>query len=165
MPPRKLRILLAEYAVLGILASLTAIVLSTLAGYVLVRFVFEGRFGVPGPSMLALVLTVMVMTVAVGLSGSTEVWRRPPLEVWKFGGASVADADAVRHAVDLIRAHKGPLVVVVSALYGVTDALLQGARRSRAGDTRPAAAAAAAFLKRHRELAHALVPAGTTPSD
>ena len=43
--------------------------------------VFEGRFGVPGPSMLALVLTVMVMTVAVGLSGSTEVWRRPPLEV------------------------------------------------------------------------------------
>jgi putative ABC transport system permease protein len=79
--PQLLRILLAEYAVLGILASLTAIALSTLAGFVLVRFVFEGRFGVPGPSMLALVLTVMVMTVAVGLSGSTEIWRRPPLEV------------------------------------------------------------------------------------
>ncbi len=76
-----LRILLTEYAVLGILASLTAIALSTLAGFVLVRFVFEGRFAVPGPSLLALVLTVMVLTIAVGLSGSTEVWRRPPLEV------------------------------------------------------------------------------------
>ena len=76
-----LRILLAEYAVLGILASLTAIALSTLAGYVLVRFVFEGRFAVPGASMLALVLSIMVMTVVIGLSGSTEVWRRPPLEV------------------------------------------------------------------------------------
>jgi putative ABC transport system permease protein len=76
-----LRILLAEYAVLGVLASLTAIALSTLAGFVLVTFVFEGRFAVPGPSMLALVLTVMVLTVVIGLSGSTEVWRRPPLEV------------------------------------------------------------------------------------
>jgi putative ABC transport system permease protein len=79
--PQLLRILLAEYTVLGILASLTAIALSTLAGFILVRFVFEGRFGVPGPSMLALVLTIMVMTVVIGLSGSTEVWRRPPLEV------------------------------------------------------------------------------------
>ncbi len=79
--PQLLRILLAEYAVLGILASLTAIALSTLAGFVLVRFVFEARFAVPGPSMLALVLTIMVMTVLIGLSGSTEIWRRPPLEV------------------------------------------------------------------------------------
>ncbi|MCG6928069.1 MAG: ABC transporter permease [Acidobacteria bacterium] len=79
--PQLLRILLAEYAVLGALAGVTAIALSTLAGFILVRFVFEGRFAVPGPSMLALVLTVMVMTVTIGLSGSTEVWRRPPLEV------------------------------------------------------------------------------------
>ena len=87
---------------------------------------------------------------------------KPALEVWKFGGASLADAEAVRQAVRLVRAHRGPLVVVVSALYGVTDALLDGARRSRAGDTRPAASAAAAFLRRHRELAHALVPAGAS---
>jgi putative ABC transport system permease protein len=79
--PQLLRILLAEYAVLGVLAALSAIVLATLAGFVLVRFVFEGRFGVPGPSMLALVFSIMVLTVVIGLSGSTEVWRRPPLEV------------------------------------------------------------------------------------
>jgi putative ABC transport system permease protein len=79
--PQLVRILLAEYAVLGALAAVAAIALSTLAGFLLVRYVFEGRFAVPGPSMLALLLTVMVVTVVVGLSGSTEVWRRPPLEV------------------------------------------------------------------------------------
>ncbi len=41
------------------------------------------------------------------------------LEVWKFGGAALADADAVRNVVELIQAHRGPLVVVVSALSGV----------------------------------------------
>ncbi|HSD27084.1 MAG TPA: aspartate kinase [Vicinamibacteria bacterium] len=86
--------------------------------------------------------------------------RRPRLEVWKFGGASLADAAAVRHAVSLVRAHRGPLVVVVSALGGVTDLLLDGARRSVAGEPAAASAAAASFLRRHRDLAHALVPAG-----
>ncbi|HSD65930.1 MAG TPA: hypothetical protein VLF95_04475, partial [Vicinamibacteria bacterium] len=86
--------------------------------------------------------------------------RGPRLEVWKFGGASLADAAAVRHAVSLVRAHRGPLVVVVSALAGVTDALLDGARRAAAGDAGSASAAAASFLRRHRDLAQALVPAG-----
>jgi aspartokinase/homoserine dehydrogenase 1 len=85
---------------------------------------------------------------------------RPPLEVWKFGGASLADAAAVRHAVSLVRAHRGPLVVVVSALAGVTDALLDGARRAAAGRPGAASAAASSFRGRHRELARALVPRG-----
>jgi putative ABC transport system permease protein len=75
------RILLAEYAVLGALAAGAAILLSSLAGWALVRFVFDGTFALPGPALLALVLAVLALTVAVGLSGSTEVWRRPPLEV------------------------------------------------------------------------------------
>ena len=86
--------------------------------------------------------------------------RRQPLEVWKFGGASLADAAAVRNAVSLVRAHRGPLVVVVSALAGVTDLLLDGARRSAAGEPAAASAAAASFFRRHRDLAQALVPAG-----
>ena len=83
---------------------------------------------------------------------------RSPLEVWKFGGASLADAAAVRHAVSLVRAHRGPLVVVVSALAGVTDALLDGARRAVGGDPEAATATAVAFERRHRDLARALVP-------
>ena len=79
--PQLLRILFAEYAVLGALASATAIALSTLAGFALVRYLFEGSFAVPVPALLGLVLALIVLTVIVGLSGSTEVWRRPPLEV------------------------------------------------------------------------------------
>jgi putative ABC transport system permease protein len=75
------RILLAEYAVLGALAAGVGILLSSLAGWALVRFVFDGAFALPGPALLALVLAVLALTVAVGLSGSTEVWRRPPLAV------------------------------------------------------------------------------------
>jgi putative ABC transport system permease protein len=76
-----LRILVAEYAVLGALAASSAIALSSLAGWALVRFAFEGRFSLPGPGLLSLLLAVIALTVVVGLSGSTEVWRRPPLEV------------------------------------------------------------------------------------
>jgi aspartokinase/homoserine dehydrogenase 1 len=86
-----------------------------------------------------------------------------PLQVWKFGGASLADAGAVRRAVALVRSHRGPLVVVVSALAGVTDALLEAARRAAAGDARAGAAVAAAFVKRHRGLCDVLLPAPPPP--
>jgi putative ABC transport system permease protein len=75
------RILLAEYAVLGALAAGAAILLSTVAGWALMRFVFDGAFALPGPPLLGLLVAVLGLTVVVGLSGSTEVWRRPPLEV------------------------------------------------------------------------------------
>jgi putative ABC transport system permease protein len=76
-----LRILLAEYAVLGALAAGAAIGLSTAAAWALVGFVFRGSFSLPGPELLALLLGVLGLTLVVGLAGSTEVWRRPPLEV------------------------------------------------------------------------------------
>ncbi len=75
------RILLTEYALLGALGSLAAILLSTAAAWALVRFVLGGHFALPGPSLLGLLVAVLALTVAVGLSGSTEVWRRPPLEL------------------------------------------------------------------------------------
>jgi aspartokinase/homoserine dehydrogenase 1 len=82
------------------------------------------------------------------------------LEVWKFGGASLADAAAVRRAVALVRAHRGPLVLVVSAMAGVTDLLLAGALRSAAGDAAAAAWTANALRKRHLRAARALLPIG-----
>src|SRR5438552_58782 len=52
--------------------------------------------------------------------------------IHKFGGASLADAAAIGHAVGIVRAQRpDPLVVVVSAMSGVTDALLDGAARAR----------------------------------
>ncbi|HXK10748.1 MAG TPA: FtsX-like permease family protein [Vicinamibacteria bacterium] len=76
-----LLILLSEYAVLGTLAAGAAILLSTAAGWALVRFVFDQPFAVPGPGLFGLLVSVLALTLAVGLAGSTEVWRRPPLEV------------------------------------------------------------------------------------
>src|SRR5258708_858570 len=85
---------------------------------------------------------------------------RPRLEVWKLGGASLADASAVRRAVGLVQRHSGDLIVVVSALKGVTDGLLEGAHRSASGDVAAASAQAAAFLRRHRALVLDLVAPG-----
>ena len=79
--PQLVRILLAEYAVLGVLSAGAALLLATAAGWALVRFVFEGSFALPASELAALVASVVVLTIGVGLFGSTEVWRRPPLEV------------------------------------------------------------------------------------
>jgi putative ABC transport system permease protein len=79
--PQLVRILLAEYAVLGALAAGTAILLSAGAGWAVVRFALEQPFSLPGPSLAVLVLAVVALTVLVGLFGSTDAWRRPPLEV------------------------------------------------------------------------------------
>ena len=86
--------------------------------------------------------------------------RTRPLEVWKFGGASLADVAAIQKAVGLIAGHKGPLVIVPSALAGVTDLLLEGAAASISGRGADAARCAAVFLRRHRDVARGLVPAG-----
>src|SRR3954451_18608 len=88
--------------------------------------------------------------------------RRPtPLQIWKFGGASLADAAAIDRAAALIASHDGPLVVVASALAGITDLLLGGAQEAAAGTADAGAARAATFLHRHRQAVHALVPSGT----
>ncbi len=57
----------------------------------------------------------------------------------KFGGTSVGDAAAMRQAAAQVqRAHADPappqLVVVVSAMRGVTDMLIGAARSAAAGD-------------------------------
>ena len=82
------------------------------------------------------------------------------LEVWKFGGASLADAPAIARAVGLIANHSGPLVIVASALGGITDLLLDGAAAATAGRQADASRIAAEFLRRHRDVARALIPAG-----
>src|SRR5437764_1447878 len=85
---------------------------------------------------------------------------RPP-QIHKFGGASLADAAAIGHAVRIVQAQRPePLVVVVSAMSGVTDALLDGAARAARGDASHVRAAAEALRARHAAAAQQLVPAG-----
>src|SRR5688572_9671746 len=73
------------------------------------------------------------------------------LEVWKFGGASLADGKAIQRAADQIASHRGGLVVVASALAGVTDLLLDGASHAVAGRTADASRAAQVFRQKHHQ--------------
>ncbi|HEX3276411.1 MAG TPA: bifunctional aspartate kinase/homoserine dehydrogenase I [Gemmatimonadales bacterium] len=84
----------------------------------------------------------------------------------KFGGASLADSAAVRHAVEIIRRHRQePTVVVVSAMAGTTDALLALAQQAGAGESRTVAALIARLRSRHAEVARSVLPAGRGRAD
>ena len=75
--------------------------------------------------------------------------------VLKFGGTSVADADAIARLVAIVAARRGARTVVVSALAGVTDALLEIARLAP-DDSFQARASLAALVRRHHEVAAAM---------
>jgi putative ABC transport system permease protein len=75
------RIVLAEYVSLGLIASLVAVVLASVAGWALARFLFEGSFTLPIVPLGLLAAGVVTLTVVVGLANSREVLRLPPLEV------------------------------------------------------------------------------------
>ena len=81
----------------------------------------------------------------------------------KFGGTSVADAEAMTRVVNIVRTQwesqsKGsrPPVVVVSALSKVTDGLIRAAEFARAGDAEKAAALVGELLGRHIGIAMTL---------
>src|SRR5512140_2332703 len=82
--------------------------------------------------------------------------QRP--HVHKFGGASLADATAVRRAVALIAQYRAePTVVVLSAMAGVTDSLLDIARRAAAGDVAGGLRESARLRARHVDAARAVL--------
>lgn len=86
--------------------------------------------------------------------------RRAP-HVHKFGGASLADAAAVRHAVDIIRGHSGePTAVVASAMAGITDALLGIVEQAGVGSGDAVRPLIVRVRARHTEVVRALLPAG-----
>jgi aspartokinase/homoserine dehydrogenase 1 len=58
-----------------------------------------------------------------------------PVTVHKFGGTSVADAECFIRVASIVAGRTGRPVVVVSAMAGVTDALIRGAQLSAGGDT------------------------------
>jgi aspartokinase/homoserine dehydrogenase 1 len=86
--------------------------------------------------------------------------------VHKFGGASLADSTAVRHAVEIVRRHRPePTVVVVSAMAGTTDALLAVAQQAGTGESRTVGSLIARLRSRHAEVARSLLPGGRLRAD
>lgn len=75
--------------------------------------------------------------------------------VMKFGGTSVADAAAMSTVVRIVAdaaARSGPVLVVVSAMSGVTDALLAACRAARDGGIDEVQRHVAALESRHRAV-------------
>jgi bifunctional aspartokinase / homoserine dehydrogenase 1 len=86
--------------------------------------------------------------------------------VHKFGGASLADSSAVRHAIEIIGSFRPePTVVVVSAMAGVTDALLEAARHAEAGNESTVSALLAQLRSRHLEVVGSLLPSGSARAE
>ncbi|HUJ14313.1 MAG TPA: aspartate kinase, partial [Thermoanaerobaculia bacterium] len=73
------------------------------------------------------------------------------LEVYKFGGAAVGTAEAVRIAAEHVRRARSRLIVVVSAMQGITDLLLDSAHN-------PLRPRDKEFMRRHLDLVRELMP-------
>jgi len=79
--------------------------------------------------------------------------------VMKFGGTSVGDASCIRRAAEIVRAaaERQPIVVVVSAMSGVTNRLIEGARRAEAGEEEHVSTLVHELKKQHETVLDALV--------
>jgi putative ABC transport system permease protein len=76
-----LTVLMAEYLALGSLATASGLVLAMVAAAVVVPTVFEMQYSPRFGSIAMIWLGVVALTVAVGLLGSRDLLRRPPLAV------------------------------------------------------------------------------------
>jgi len=79
------------------------------------------------------------------------------MKVLKFGGTSVGSVQSVKNVREIVQSHNGNVVVVVSALGGVTDLLLDVARRASKGDS-DYLTHLESIKKRHIELTEGVVP-------
>lgn len=57
------------------------------------------------------------------------------MKVLKFGGTSVGTVKSLTHVKRIVESEEEPVIVVVSALGGITDMLIATARMASKGDT------------------------------
>ena len=83
-----------------------------------------------------------------------------PIQVMKFGGTSVGNAERIRSAATIAAeaAKEQAVVVVVSAMSGVTNTLIAAAGKAATGDEAAAEALAKALQAKHHEAIGELIP-------
>ncbi len=81
--------------------------------------------------------------------------------VHKFGGTSVGSAERIAGVADILIENSGPKVAVVSAMSGVTDQLIAGARAAAEGQDGTYREIKAALLARHLQTAEDLLKSRT----
>ena len=77
----------------------------------------------------------------------------------KFGGTSVGDAACIGRVAQIVKeaSREGPIVVVVSAMGGVTNRLIEAAKRAEASDLDQVGAIFEALRKQHEAAIAALI--------
>ena len=85
---------------------------------------------------------------------------KPRLVVMKFGGTSVGDASCIARTAKIIAgvAKENPCVVVVSAMSGVTNRLIEAAKTAEAGNVAGAEAILDALGQQHETALFNLLP-------
>ena len=82
------------------------------------------------------------------------------MKIMKFGGTSVGSVDSIQKVKQIVEAEQEPVIVVVSALGGVTDQLIRTATMATMGDI----AYESEFnnmVRRHEEMIQQIIPAGS----
>jgi len=87
---------------------------------------------------------------------------KKPLVVMKFGGTSVGSAERMKNVAEIVAHHaqRTEVVVVVSAMGGVTDMLIRAASEASQGDREHWKNVRRELAHRHREVADQLLKAG-----
>ena len=92
----------------------------------------------------------------------TQSKGKKPLVVMKFGGTSVGQPDRMQRVAEIVQDHarSGEVIVVVSAMGGVTDMLIRAATEASQGDRDHWKSVRRELASRHRQVADSLLPAG-----
>lgn len=89
------------------------------------------------------------------------VKAKKPLVTMKFGGTSVGTPERMQKVTELLAAHaqQAEVVVVVSAMGGVTDMLIRAATEASQGDNERWKSVRRELARRHREVADQMLSA------
>jgi len=80
------------------------------------------------------------------------------MKILKFGGTSVGSATSIRNVKDIISAEEGEKIIVLSAMSGVTNLLVQIIAELKAGRTENAEVIVKQLRKKHLALVEDLIP-------
>jgi aspartate kinase len=91
--------------------------------------------------------------------GEEQSKMKPRLQVMKFGGTSVGDASCIARTAQIVAraAKKNPCVVVVSAMSGVTNRLIEAAKNAQTGTAPESLAILDALRKQHETALTSLI--------
>jgi len=76
-----MRVMVTEYAALGVLAAVVATGLATAGGWAIMKWVFDLPFTVPWAAFIWLAAALVAMPVLTGFWSTADLFRRTPMEV------------------------------------------------------------------------------------